>query len=158
MSWVTLAAAAKKHEYDDHEAPRSFKSVGLVPGRSTGSHAVHAQIGALTTPLNTSNATSPTQLAEEFEIEEYGFDEGFSLVEMMRDKGGVWEEIVGENQLRHAKLEEVGLWEVVEVVLGGGAQLSSMNKNKEHGFCGFRNSRNSFVYWIDKMKAHKIVP
>ncbi|XP_021800611.1 3-oxo-Delta(4,5)-steroid 5-beta-reductase-like isoform X2 [Prunus avium] len=97
-------------------------------------------------------------LAEEFEIEEYGFDEGFSLVEMMRDKGGVWEEIVGENQLRHTKLEELGLWEVVEVVLGGGAELSSMNKNKEHGFCGFRNSRNSLVYWIDKMKAHKIVP
>ncbi|PRQ27804.1 putative oxidoreductase [Rosa chinensis] len=97
-------------------------------------------------------------LAEQYDIEEYGFDEGFSLVEMMKDKGGVWDEIVRENQLRPTKLEEVGMWELVEIVLGGGAELSSMNKSKEHGFVGFRNSRNSFVAWIDKAKAYKIVP
>lgn len=101
-------------------------------------------------------------LAEQFEIEEYGFDEEegekLSLVEMMKDKGGVWEEIVRENQLRPTKLEEVGMWELVEIVLGGGAELSSMNKSKEHGFVGFRNSTNSFVTWIHTAKAYKIAP
>jgi hypothetical protein len=33
-----------------------------------------------------------------------------------------------------------------------------MNKSKEHGFLGFRNTAKSFNTWIDKMKACKIVP
>jgi hypothetical protein len=36
--------------------------------------------------------------------------------------------------------------------------LDSMNKSKEHGFLGFRNTVNSFKTWIDKMKVSKIVP
>ncbi|KAK0575755.1 hypothetical protein LWI29_006495 [Acer saccharum] len=81
-------------------------------------------------------------LAEQFGIEEYGF----------------WEEIVRENQLQPTKLNEVGVWWFVDLMLSGEPKLVSMNKSKEHGFLGFRNSRNSFVSWIDKVKAHKIVP
>jgi hypothetical protein len=33
-----------------------------------------------------------------------------------------------------------------------------MNKSKEHGFLGFRNTVNSFNTWIEKMKVFKIVP
>jgi Delta4-3-oxosteroid 5beta-reductase len=33
-----------------------------------------------------------------------------------------------------------------------------MNKSKEHGFLGFRDTVKSFGKWIDKMKAYKIVP
>jgi Delta4-3-oxosteroid 5beta-reductase len=36
--------------------------------------------------------------------------------------------------------------------------VDSMNKAKEHGFLGFRNSKNSLVNWIDKTRAYKIVP
>ncbi|XP_068327698.1 3-oxo-Delta(4,5)-steroid 5-beta-reductase-like [Pyrus communis] len=100
-------------------------------------------------------------LAEQFGIEEYGIDERggrLSLAERMKGKEGVWEEIVRENELKETKLEEVGVWWFVDVVLGGEGVLSSMNKSKEHGFVGFRNSRNSFVTWIDKMKSFKIVP
>lgn len=99
-------------------------------------------------------------LAEQFGIEDHGFEEGerLRLTELMKDKGPVWEEIVKENQLEPTKLEEVGVWWFADHVLGGEAQLDSMNKSKEHGFLGFRNSRNSFISWIDKMKAHKIVP
>ena len=51
-------------------------------------------------------------LAEQFGIEEYGFKEGerVSLVELMKDKGPVWDEIVRENQLQPTKLDEVGVW------------------------------------------------
>lgn len=99
-------------------------------------------------------------LAEQFGIEDYGFDEGegVSLVEMMKGKGPVWEEIIRDNQLQPTPLEEVGVWWFVDTVLGGEAPLDSMNKSKEHGFLGFRNSKNSFISWIDKMKAYKIVP
>ncbi|KAJ7966552.1 3-oxo-Delta(4,5)-steroid 5-beta-reductase-like [Quillaja saponaria] len=99
-------------------------------------------------------------LAEQFGIENYGFEEGsnLKLVEIMKDKGAVWEKIVEENQLQPTKLEDVGVWWFVDVILGGEALLDSMNKSKEHGFLGFRNSKTSFISWIDKMKGYKIVP
>jgi nucleoside-diphosphate-sugar epimerase len=99
-------------------------------------------------------------LAEQFEIQEYGFVEGknIGLQEMMKDKGAVWEEIVRQNQLQPTMIEEVGNWWFVDVMFMGAAMLSSVNKSKEHGFLGFRNSKNSYVYWIDKVKAFKIVP
>ncbi|KAF5739456.1 3-oxo-Delta(4 5)-steroid 5-beta-reductase-like [Tripterygium wilfordii] len=93
-------------------------------------------------------------LAEQFGIEEYGFEgEGPSLSEMMKNKGPVWEKIVRENQLQPTKLEEVGVWWFADFAFGGEDVLPLMNKSKEHGFLGFRNSKNSFIYWIDKMKG-----
>ncbi|XP_057429999.1 3-oxo-Delta(4,5)-steroid 5-beta-reductase-like [Lotus japonicus] len=101
-------------------------------------------------------------LAEQFEIEEYGFFEDDSsdlrLSEMMKDKEAVWEEIVKENQLQPTKLNEVAEWWFVELMFSGGSLLDSMNKAKEHGFLGFRNTKNSFISWIDKTKDCKIVP
>ncbi|KAG5018410.1 hypothetical protein JHK87_014265 [Glycine soja] len=98
-------------------------------------------------------------LAEQFGIEEYGFEEeGLSLSELMKDKGPVWDEIVSENQLLPTKLDEVADWWFVDLIFSGEGMLDSMNKAKEHGFLGFRNSKNSFISWIDKTKAYKIVP
>ncbi|XP_012445317.1 3-oxo-Delta(4,5)-steroid 5-beta-reductase [Gossypium raimondii] len=101
-------------------------------------------------------------LAEQFGIEEFGFVEGENrgLEEMMKGKEGVWEEIVKENQLQKTSLQEVGNWWFTDAMLSAPLPmpLVSMNKSKEHGFLGFRNSQNSFVTWIDKMKAYKIVP
>nr|AGN74846.1 putative enone 5-beta-reductase [Brassica juncea var. juncea] len=100
-------------------------------------------------------------LAEQFGIEEYGFEEGRNvggLVEMMKGKESVWEEMVKENGLAEKKLDEVGVWWFVDVILGVEGMIDSMNKSKEHGFLGFRNSNNSFISWIDKYKAFKIVP
>lgn len=99
-------------------------------------------------------------LAERFEIDDYGFEEGseLRLSEMMKDKGGVWEEIVRENELLHTKLEEVGDWWFADFMFRLEGVLDSMNKAKEHGFLGFRNSMNSFISWIDMTKAYKIVP
>ncbi|KAK7383198.1 hypothetical protein VNO78_28871 [Psophocarpus tetragonolobus] len=99
-------------------------------------------------------------LAERFGIREYGFFEGSNLrlSEMMKDKGAVWEEIVTENGLQPTKLEDVGNWWFSDAVLGMEPVLDSMNKAKEHNFFGFRNSKNSFMNWIDETKAYKIVP
>ncbi|XP_003589112.2 (S)-8-oxocitronellyl enol synthase ISY1 [Medicago truncatula] len=99
-------------------------------------------------------------LAERFEIDDYGFEEGseLRLSDLMKDKGGVWEEIVRENELLYTKLEEVGDWWFADFMFRVEGVLDSMNKSKEHGFLGFRNSKNSFISWIDKTKAYKIVP
>ncbi|CAA6657492.1 unnamed protein product [Spirodela intermedia] len=87
-------------------------------------------------------------LAAQFGVEPVGYqgeEKRFSLQEAMKDKAEVWDAIVNENQLAKTRLNE-------------GTHLDSMNKSKEHGFLGFRNSVNSFTYWIDKTKVYKIVP
>eukprot|EP00262_Sarcandra_glabra_P002935 TRINITY_DN13357_c0_g2_i1.p1 TRINITY_DN13357_c0_g2~~TRINITY_DN13357_c0_g2_i1.p1 ORF type:complete len:358 (+),score=44.70 TRINITY_DN13357_c0_g2_i1:77-1150(+) len=98
-------------------------------------------------------------LADAFGLEVVEFEDGFNLGEAMKDKGSVWEAIVKENELEETRLEDVGVWWFVDLVLNvDETLLSSMNKSKEHGFLGFRNTTKSFAYWIDKMKDSKLVP
>lgn len=101
-------------------------------------------------------------LAEQFGVEFVEFegeDERAKLVDLMKGKEEVWDEIVKENELLPTKLEEVGQWDFVDVMLNmEESHLGSMNKSKEHGFLGFRNSVTSFISWIDKAKAFKVVP
>nr|MCL8600377.1 NAD-dependent dehydratase [Proteus mirabilis] len=88
-------------------------------------------------------------LAEQFKVEydeEFG-GEGMSLTEMMKGKEGVWEEIVRENDLKVTKLDEVAQFWFADLMLSRGEVLDSMNKSKEHGFLGFRNTKNSFNYF-----------
>ncbi|KAM7517010.1 hypothetical protein LguiA_006593 [Lonicera macranthoides] len=100
-------------------------------------------------------------LAEQFEVEYVEFDENeaaVSLSERMKEKGPVWEDMVKENGLTPTKLEEVASFWFADVIFSGECMLDSMNKSKEHGFLGFRNTKNSLINVIDKMKAYKIVP
>ncbi|KAG9155605.1 hypothetical protein Leryth_017031 [Lithospermum erythrorhizon] len=99
-------------------------------------------------------------LAEQFGVECAEFEEGkkFSLKETMKNKGDVWKKIVEINGLVPSNLEEVGVWWFVDIVLNDHVKLDTMNKSKEHGFFGFRNSKNAFISWIDKAKVSKIVP
>jgi nucleoside-diphosphate-sugar epimerase len=99
-------------------------------------------------------------LAEQFEVECADFQEGerVSLQEIMKGKEEVWNEIVKEKGLVETKLEDVGVWWFVDMMLTPPGMLDTMNKSKEHGFFGFRNSKNALISWIDKMKSYKIVP
>lgn len=105
-------------------------------------------------------------LAEQFGLDYDGVcdqdggseSERVTLEEMMKDKAEVWEEIVKENGLVRTKLEEVGCWWIVDFTLSVDSGVDSMNKSKERGFVGFRNSKSSVASWIDKIRAHKIVP
>ncbi|KAL8172046.1 hypothetical protein V2J09_023850 [Rumex salicifolius] len=100
-------------------------------------------------------------LAEQFNVECVGYVEGqepISLAETMKNKGSVWDQIVKENDLLPTKMEEVASWWFVDSVLAFDGSVDSMNKSKEHGFLGFRNTKNSFIAWVDKMRAYKIVP
>ncbi|KAF2312225.1 hypothetical protein GH714_028613 [Hevea brasiliensis] len=89
-------------------------------------------------------------LAEQFEIENYGIEEEgdkrWSLAEMMKDMGPIWDEIVKEKQLFPTRLEEVANWWLLDVVFQlEVSHLDTMNKSKEHGFVGFRNSKKSLA-------------
>nr|ASM61955.1 iridoid synthase-like protein [Antirrhinum majus] len=100
-------------------------------------------------------------LADSFEVEYEEFDENqeyVSLAERMKDKGPVWDEIVEKNNLLPTKLEEVATFWFADLMFYGECMLDNMNKSKEHGFFGFRNSEKTVLSVIDKMKAHKIVP
>lgn len=99
-------------------------------------------------------------IGEYFEVECAEYDgEKFCLEELMKDKGPVWDEIVKENGLAPTKLEDVAVWWFVDTVLGLESHpLDTMNKSKEHGFLGFRNTKSSLITWIDRMKGYKIVP
>jgi hypothetical protein len=69
-------------------------------------------------------------------MEEYGYEEGsnLKLVELMKDKGPVWDEIVKENQLAQTKIGEIGEW-FVDFIIGREGIVDS-----------------SLVYWIEKNK------
>ncbi|KAL8096108.1 (S)-8-oxocitronellyl enol synthase ISY1-like [Apium graveolens] len=99
-------------------------------------------------------------LAEQFEVECGEFEDGerLTFVELMKDKGSVWDEIVKENNLVPTKLEDVGAWWLGDFTFGIECPLDTMNKSKEHGFLDFKNSKSSFVHWIQKLKVSKIVP
>ncbi|KAK1393173.1 Progesterone 5-beta-reductase [Heracleum sosnowskyi] len=99
-------------------------------------------------------------LAEQFEVECGEFEDGerLTLAELMKDKESVWDEIVKQNKLVPTKLQLVGDWWLADHTLGIEYPLDTMNKSKEHGFLGFRNSKSSFVHWIEKLKVSKIVP
>ena len=106
-----------------------------------------------------------TFLAEKLGVEPGDYDgRGFSMAEEMKDKSGVWEEIVKENGLVENWFEEFGeqWWLYVDRILNRNLNLksavSSMNKSKEHRFLGFRNTENSCVEWIDMLRNHKIIP
>ncbi|KAK1368268.1 hypothetical protein POM88_034360 [Heracleum sosnowskyi] len=80
-----------------------------------------------------------------------------TFVELMKDKRNVWDEIVKQNNLVPTKLG-VRNWWLADHTLGIEYPLDTINKSKEHGFLGFRNSKSSFIHWIEKLEASKIVP
>jgi len=104
-------------------------------------------------------------LAGRFGLEWTGYEgeeSRFQVADAMAGKESVWAAIVTENELVETELGEVASWWVIDAVadqFGLGLEiLDSMNKSKEHGFLGFRNTIKSFNTLIDRLKAHKIVP
>ncbi|CAN6294632.1 unnamed protein product [Urochloa humidicola] len=105
-------------------------------------------------------------LAERFGLEWVGYEgeeKRPKLPETMAGKDeALWAEIIDENGLVATHVSEVVNWWVIDKSLDRyGLDLDiidSMNKSKEHGFLGFRDTVKSFNTTIDRLKAHKIVP
>ncbi|XP_031285495.1 iridoid synthase CYC2-like [Pistacia vera] len=102
-------------------------------------------------------------LCELFEVKFVEFDdeiaEGFDLVEMMKEKGGVWDEIVEKQGLFNTKLEEIIRFDAFKIVLNFDFQhICSMNKSREFGFHGYVDSLKSIKMWVDRLRGTKIIP
>lgn len=100
-------------------------------------------------------------LSEIFDVEFVPFDEKekFDVVEMMKEKGEIWDEIVEKHGLYKTKMEEVTCFEALKVVLHFEFQhVSSMNKSREFGFFGFVDTMKSIRMWVGKLREMKIIP
>jgi nucleoside-diphosphate-sugar epimerase len=101
-------------------------------------------------------------LAEHFQVEWSGYegeDKRFELQRAMAGKEAVWAQIVEEKELVETELNRITSWWYVDAVINSEVeQLGTMNKSKEHGFLGFRNTVRSFSAWIVKLKLDRIVP
>jgi NACalpha-BTF3-like transcription factor len=98
-------------------------------------------------------------MADRFGMEVEDGGEGVKLAEAMAGKNGVWEECVKQYKLEPTKLEKVAHWWFADIILNQvDENVSSMNKSKELGFLGWRNTERSFVDVLDKMKANNLIP
>ncbi|PHT48394.1 hypothetical protein CQW23_12602 [Capsicum baccatum] len=68
-----------------------------------------------------------------------------TLTKMMKDKGTVWDEIMKENGLVPIKLEEVGVWWFVDLMLAGDCPLDTMNRSKEHAIFAVHMALRSII-------------
>ncbi|KAF0911970.1 hypothetical protein E2562_012781 [Oryza meyeriana var. granulata] len=91
-------------------------------------------------------------LAFHFDVEWTGYegeDQRFKLEEAMAGKEAVWAEIVNEHELLDTDLDEITNWSFVDAVLNEEkVHLDTMNKSKEYGFLGFRNTEKYSWDWI----------
>uniref|UniRef100_A0A803NAF5 PRISE-like Rossmann-fold domain-containing protein n=1 Tax=Chenopodium quinoa TaxID=63459 RepID=A0A803NAF5_CHEQI len=101
-------------------------------------------------------------LCEEFGVEFVPLDDKdglFDLVDEMKDKGKVWNQIVEEKGLVKMKLEEIACFIGFQYLMRSDFQLvSSMNKSKEFGFFGYADSIKSVRFWIGKLREMNIIP
>lgn len=149
IAGLCVYAAICKHEGKPLKFPGTKEAWNGFTGASDADLIAEHQIWAAVDPIAKNEAFNISNgdvfkwkhfwkvLAEQFEVENGGFEEGGegrkSLAEMMKDKGGVWDEIVKEKELLPMKLEEIGAWWFVDAVLSIEGMLDIMNKSKEHG-------------------------
>jgi nucleoside-diphosphate-sugar epimerase len=70
-----------------------------------------------------------------------------------------WEAIVKEHNLVPSKLNQIAPWWHTDADLGRPFEcVNDMNRSKEHGWTGFRNSQKSFIQLFDKLRSEKIIP
>ena len=99
--------------------------------------------------------------SEVFGVGFVGFDENeeFDIVEEMKDKGKVWDQIVEKNGLCKTNLEDITNYFGLKYVMRFDFQnISSMNKSKEYGFFGYVNTLKSIGIWAAKLREMKIIP
>jgi len=70
-----------------------------------------------------------------------------------------WELITKENNLVPYKLNQIAPWWHTDGDLGRSIEcVNDMNRSKEMGWIGFRNSQTSFLRLFDRLREEKIIP
>ena len=92
------------------------------------------------------------------EVGEYS-GQGITLAEAMQDKDAVWAEVEKKYNLEPTPLHKIAHWWFADIILNQvDENVSSMNKSKEFGFLGWRNSETAFQEVLDKMHANRLIP
>lgn len=100
-------------------------------------------------------------LCKVFDVEFVPFDETkeFDVVELMKGKGKVWDEIVEKYGLYKTKLEEIVCFEALNTVLHFNFQhVCSMTKSRNFGFFGYADTPKSIEMWVGRLREMKIIP
>lgn len=101
------------------------------------------------------------KLAEYFGLEVEGPKEGetFKLSEYLKGAEESWEQIVVKYELKHNKLQEITTLGFVELWMGKEYDaLEDMNKAREAGWIGWRNTVKSYYQLFDELKELKVIP
>jgi len=100
------------------------------------------------------------KVAEYFGLEWEGFEtEPRTLVAAMADSADIWREIAERHDLVEHDIDRVASWWHTDGDLGRELEsLTDMNKSKKAGFLGFRDTRDSFFYFVEKYRAARIIP
>jgi nucleoside-diphosphate-sugar epimerase len=100
------------------------------------------------------------QVAEWFGLEWEGFEgEPRTLEAAMAGKEDVWREIAEKHGLVEPQVDRVASWWHTDGDLGRGIEvLTDMNKSRDAGFLGHRDTRASFFRYAERYRAARIIP
>nr|WLD25708.1 citral reductase 1a [Pelargonium hybrid cultivar] len=100
-------------------------------------------------------------LSNIFNVEFVEFNESdrFDIVELMKEKGQVWDAIVEKHGLYKAKLEEICCFDILKFAVNVEVQfVSSMNKSRDFGFVGHVDTFKSIQLWVNRLRRMKVIP
>jgi nucleoside-diphosphate-sugar epimerase len=81
------------------------------------------------------------------------------LVHMMADKGGLWERLVKEHDLRSIPYEQLVRWDYGNFVFSPEFDIiSSTIKAKQYGFAEVQDSQEMFLRHFAELRAKRIIP
>ncbi|UDM51973.1 SDR family oxidoreductase [Cupriavidus sp. MP-37] len=81
------------------------------------------------------------------------------LVQMMADKGPLWEQLVREHNLRPIPYEQLVGWKYGNFVFTPEFDVvSSTTKARQHGFSEVIDSEGMFLRQFDELRANRIIP
>lgn len=82
-----------------------------------------------------------------------------SLVDMMGNKGKVWDQIVKEYNLKSYKMEQLVNWRWGDFIFGSDFDnVSSTIKIRKTGFSDCMDSMECYINSLEKLRAEKIIP
>lgn len=100
------------------------------------------------------------QVAEHFGLEWEGCDgEPRSLEVAMAGTEDAWRELAERHGLAETQLDRVASWWHTDLDLGREIEvLADMNKSRNAGFLGHRDTRQSFLDYAERYRAAQIIP
>jgi nucleoside-diphosphate-sugar epimerase len=100
------------------------------------------------------------QVAEYFDLEWEGFEnEPRPLVDAMGGMEDTWVELATRHELVERDLSRVASWWHTDGDLGRNIEvLTDMNKSRDAGFAGHRDTRASFFAYADRYRVARVIP